>query len=394
VPAAGGAVEAVPLAADAETAAALGIAGGPLTAAQLRQVLLGAAGGAAGGGILAQLSAAPGPGERHGLLLQLAALGRVLLPPRVREATARASEIVVLPHDSLHMLPLETLVVDLQPSEGRPRFLLEAAGPIRYAPSATALRMIADRPLPPGEPSRLVLSLFDPVIALSTGAPENGAVPPAGVEAAVGPVPSLLLGPLPGTAVEAAAVARAFASPGGPPLLSLRQREATEARLRDGMRGARFIHLATHALAGAAGSELFSGLVLSPPTSGAVQPEDDGFLQLHEIYTLSLQADLAVLSACRTHYGPHVRGEGVFGLARGFLAAGSRRVVASQWSVDDAATALLVGGLFDRIAAAERAGEASPAYAGSLRAAKLGLLSRPQLRDPFYWAAFVLAGVE
>ena len=47
--------------------------------------------------------------------------------------------------------------------------------------------------------------------------------------------------------------------------------------------------------------------------------------------------ELAILSACETNYGPQQKGEGVWALSRGFLVAGARRVVASNWLVDDEA---------------------------------------------------------
>lgn len=82
--------------------------------------------------------------------------------------------------------------------------------------------------------------------------------------------------------------------------------------------------------------------------------EDDGFLQLFEIYDLNLsECELTVLSACETNVGEYIEGEGVFALSRGFLAAGARRVIASQWSVNDASTAEMMGAFFRQIAANE-----------------------------------------
>ena len=67
----------------------------------------------------------------------------------------------------------------------------------------------------------------------------------------------------------------------------------------------------------------------------------------------------------------------------------ARRVVASQWPVEDASTAALVGDLFRRIAAPD------PDVARALRDAKLRLRrSRPEWADPFFWAPFVLTGIE
>jgi CHAT domain-containing protein len=100
-----------------------------------------------------------------------------------------------------------------------------------------------------------------------------------------------------------------------------------------------------------------------------------------------------VLSACSTHAGVRVEGEGVFALSRGFLARGTRRVIASRWEVDDASTATLVASVFDSVARAEA--EDRPAdYAAILAAAKRNLRSQHATAAPFYWAPFVLSGLR
>lgn len=112
----------------------------------------------------------------------------------------------------------------------------------------------------------------------------------------------------------------------------------------------------------------------------------DGFLRLHEIYNLDLDADLVVLSACRTALGKEVHGEGLIGLTRGFMYAGASRVVSSVWNVDDRASALLMS----RFYTAMLSKGLSPASA--LREAQLSLLREPRWANPHYWAAFGLQG--
>jgi len=157
--------------------------------------------------------------------------------------------------------------------------------------------------------------------------------------------------------------------------------------------GKRYLHIATHALVDQEGGDLFAALALTPPPTGPPRGDDDGFLQLFEIYDLRTDCELAVLSACSSNTGALVAGEGIFALSRGFLLGGARRVVASQWSVDDVSTADLIGDLFRRLAAAGATGpSADPALA--LRDAKRLIRRRAAYAHPFYWAPFVITGVE
>lgn len=145
----------------------------------------------------------------------------------------------------------------------------------------------------------------------------------------------------------------------------------------------RFVHFATHAILNSEHPEL-SGIVLSlvDEQGKAV----DGFLRLHDIYNLHLPAELVVLSACQTGLGKEIRGEGLVGLTRGFMYAGTPRVVASLWKVDDAATAELM----KRFYAAMLKDNLRPAAA--LRRAKVEMWKQKRWQAPFYWAAFELQG--
>jgi CHAT domain-containing protein len=145
----------------------------------------------------------------------------------------------------------------------------------------------------------------------------------------------------------------------------------------------RIVHFATHGILNGEHPEL-SGVVLSLIDERGRSV--DGFLRLNEIYNLRLSAELVVLSACRTALGREVRGEGVLGLVRGFMYAGSPRVVASLWKVDDAATAELMHRFYEGVL------RQNLRPAAALRRAKVGMLSEPRWRAPFQWAAFELQG--
>ena len=81
-------------------------------------------------------------------------------------------------------------------------------------------------------------------------------------------------------------------------------------------------------------------------------------------------------------------------MSRGFLVAGARRVVASNWLVDDEAAASLISYFCSIIAKAEAAGE-KPDYAEALWRAKRWVRNHPdhpEWKNPYYWGTFVLVG--
>jgi CHAT domain-containing protein len=143
------------------------------------------------------------------------------------------------------------------------------------------------------------------------------------------------------------------------------------------------VHFATHGILHSEHPEL-SGVVLSLFNEKG-EPVN-GFLRLNEIYNMKLNADLVVLSACQTALGKEVRGEGLIGLTRGFMYAGSPRVVASLWKVDDVATAELMKIFYQKML------RENMRPASALRAAKLEMMKQKRWSSPYFWAAFELQG--
>ena len=145
----------------------------------------------------------------------------------------------------------------------------------------------------------------------------------------------------------------------------------------------RIVHFATHGLMNSRDPHL-SGLVFSLVDRQG-RPRN-GFLRADEVAALKLRADLVVLSACETALGKELRGEGLLGLARGFMYAGAPRVIASLWRVADASTAELMAGFYQGLLR-----DGVPA-SQALRLAKLRLLRNPLRASPYYWAGFTLQG--
>ena len=145
----------------------------------------------------------------------------------------------------------------------------------------------------------------------------------------------------------------------------------------------RYVHFATHGYLDSERPGL-SAIVLSLVDQNG-KPQD-GFLRTHEIYNLTLPAELVVLSACQTGLGKEIKGEGLVGLTQGFMYAGARRVVVSLWNVNDKATA----DLMQRFYSGMLKEKLSPSAA--LRRAQAEMSQQKQWQQPYYWAAFVLQG--
>ena len=115
---------------------------------------------------------------------------------------------------------------------------------------------------------------------------------------------------------------------------------------------------------------------------------EDGVLHLDEIYNLSLNADMVVLSACESGSGVLEFGEGNISLSRAFNYAGCKSVVMSQWKVADQPSKEIITQFFSEL----KEGETK---ANALRNAKLTYLiglSEDLYAHPFYWSGFVVTG--
>lgn len=161
---------------------------------------------------------------------------------------------------------------------------------------------------------------------------------------------------------------------------------ATRARFEQESRApVSVIHLATHAFT-IPEQPNASALVFSlVDQNGRLLTRPDGFLRRDRIAALELQAELVVLSACSSANGPVFRGEGMMSLARTFLQAGARTVIAALWEIDDEATASLMTTFYEKLL------QGQPA-ATALQQAQSQLARDPRWRHPHFWAGFTLIG--
>ncbi|HKV12782.1 MAG TPA: CHAT domain-containing tetratricopeptide repeat protein, partial [Thermoanaerobaculia bacterium] len=301
-------------------------------------------------------------------------LSRILLAP-AWPGMANKRRLAVVPDAALERIPFSALPA---PDSGGP---LLGLFEIAYVPSATTLALQRQRLEQRPPAAKWAAVLADPVFAAND--PRLKSRPASAPQIAK---PDLLRGGaagsllpvferLPFSRKEAEAIA-GFA-PSGQVWTALGLEASRGAVLSGHLRGYRAVHFATHGLADPQTPEL-SGLVLSQ-VDAAGQPQE-GFLSLADLYDLDLDADLVVLSGCRTALGKEVRGEGILGLTRGFFYAGVPRVVASLWRVDDSATEKLMTHFYRALWQ-----DHLPA-AAALRAAQQSLRRDPQFRDPRSWA--------
>jgi CHAT domain-containing protein len=143
------------------------------------------------------------------------------------------------------------------------------------------------------------------------------------------------------------------------------------------------VHFATHALLNARHPDL-SGIVLS--LYDREGRAEDGFLRINDLYALHMPADLVVLGVCDSAQGRSIGGEGAFSLARAFFHAGTRRVVATLWPVDDRASAVFMHALYRRVLQEHEAPQQA------LAQAQAEMRQNPRWSAAYYWSGFVVQG--
>lgn len=158
--------------------------------------------------------------------------------------------------------------------------------------------------------------------------------------------------------------------------------QAQESLLKEKRKGTYLFHFATHAIAEEE-DLMRSRLYLSADTAN----EEDGILYAYEIYGLSLQSPLTILSACQTGGGALQRGEGIMSLARAFQYAGSEQILTTLWRADDRSGADISTDFLTNIWEQRPAEEA-------LKLARNNWLEQSDSYHchPYFWAGYILIG--
>lgn len=295
--------------------------------------------------------------------------------------------LLIVAEGILQYVPWDALPV---PRQDNPPALITQHEIITLPSISTLAALRLDRP-PESQSNRIVAVLADPVFdpdderidvaqrqlksSTNSQSSELASANPGALKRSGGPIR------LTHTAAEADAILAA--TPSGAALIAKGFDANREAAMSRQVGQYQILHFATHGVINTEFPEL-SGILLSSVSRDG--KEVPGFLQLHDIYNLNLSTELTVLSACDTALGKDIKGEGLIGLTRGFMHAGSRSVVATLWKVDDQATAELMGYFYT----AMLQDGLSPAAA--LRQAKQRMSRHKVWNAPYYWAGFVIQG--
>jgi CHAT domain-containing protein len=282
-----------------------------------------------------------------------------------------AKRLLILPDGPLSGLPFAALPMP----QGRPRELLIDRFVLSAAPSlALAMHPTGRASLVPAR----VAVISDPVYTPDDRRLTLAASGAANYRGSDGT--SERLARLPYSAIEARAVVRAF---GGSNVIELAGFNATARRVIE-LPSAELgvLHFATHAVTRRDAPEQ-SALFLSEFAADG-SPLADDRLTVDDIARSGLRADVVVLSGCATGDGRELRGEGVLGLAYGFLANGSHTVVASLWPVEDALTARFM----EEFYAAYRSSGSAP------QALRIAQLRTRGTSGSAVWSSFVVRANE
>nr|MDJ0843452.1 CHAT domain-containing protein [Crocosphaera sp.] len=297
----------------------------------------------------------------------------------IRELLGETKTILLSPDAELNSIPFEALVMENE------QYLVEDYK-ISYLTTGRDLLRLKDKFSSQQPP----LIIADPIYNQE----KKSVNVDVGLNRSIDLSKLMTLSPLPGTKEEADALSTIF-----PQSIVLTQSQATENAVKQAKRP-QILHIATHgfflnrSLLDSNNSQssqnidnplLQSGLVLTGVDINK-SAENDGVLTALETTNLNLLGTkLVVFSACDIGVGDTTTGEGVYGLRRALVIAGSESQLISLWKVADEQTKDLMVDYYQRLKQGENRHEA-------LRQIQLSMLKSKTQHHPYYWSSFIPVG--
>jgi CHAT domain-containing protein len=318
-------------------------------------------------------------------------LYQTLLPKAVRQLIKDAKILYIIPTGPLYGLPFGSLVTFYEERSETTHYLIEDYA-ISYLSSASLLKTLRDeeRKTQPPEP---FLAFADPEYPPCGVGDKKGAETLAQLrtESYLKSTKGGCFNRLAATADEVREIANLFNADHSKALyLRAKASCSTVFALNDKQEldDYRYVMFSVHGVIPNKINQIEQpALVLSNPLT-------EGYLTMADAFALTLNADFVNLSACNTGCAgescrENVRGEGIMGLTRAFMYAGTSRVAVTLWSVNLYSAKEFSIGLFTHLKAKKKM-----AYA--LREIKLkmiqGKASNRRYANPYHWAAFVVYG--
>ena len=259
----------------------------------------------------------------------------------------KGDELIIVPDRSSFWIPYAALV------NQHSRYLSETLR-IRLVPSLTSLRLLAECPESHHSTSGALL-VGNPWVQ-TVRIKDNKPFPQ-----------------LPGAQQEAEMIGQILN------IKPLTGKDATKDQVLSRLNSVSLVHLAAH------GCPETGEIILSPNLTDAIRPKEKDFLlTMADVLDLQLRAKLVVLSCCYSARG-EINAEGVVGIARAFLGAGARSVIASLWALNDEATLEFMKHFYEHLVAGQSASK-------SLHHAMKWMQESEEFKAVKYWAPFVLIG--
>jgi len=159
------------------------------------------------------------------------------------------------------------------------------------------------------------------------------------------------------------------------------EKEATLENFRMNIENHNIIHLATHAQTDNEIPE-YSFLAFTP------NEKEENLIYVNDLYAMNINADMVVLSACKSGMGDLKKGEGLLSLSRAFYYAGAKSLVYTLWNINDSSSSEIMENFYENLSDGALKDEA-------LRNAKLTFLEKHKednFKHPYYWSSFVISG--
>jgi CHAT domain-containing protein/Tfp pilus assembly protein PilF len=337
----------------------------------------------------------------------------LLVPEAAAGIITKAGLVYVVPTESLYALPFEALTTKKVTGGKEFHFLVEDHS-FSYLSSASLLKLLREaKSRKQDKPANPLIAFANPVYGEKKPGSKGGVsrsiapdeietagdtssledlrgIAKSNIETAAGASKGGSFPELPETEDEVKKVATILLASGQSRPLQLRDAASKSNVLllndEKKLEGYRFVVFACHGiLPGEVDRVKQPALILSDPDP---KTGKDGFLTMADVFGLKLNADLVTLSACNTGRGEAQKGEGIKGLTRAFMYAGTSAVSSTLWSVESRSAVVLNTGFYANLKAAKSRAEA-------LRGIKLRMIRGEEgdlYRHPYYWAPVVVFG--